>query len=40
MRIKSLQGVEITQTFSHSLDDWRDLSLLSSLFYDMKHTHT
>jgi hypothetical protein len=40
MRIKSLQGVETTQTSSHSLEDWGDLSLLSSLLYDMKHTHT
>jgi hypothetical protein len=31
MRIKSLQGVETTQTFSHSLEDCGDLSLLSSL---------
>jgi hypothetical protein len=38
MQIKSLQGVEITQTSSHSLEDLRDLSLLSSLIYDMKHT--
>jgi hypothetical protein len=28
------------QTSSHSLEDWGDLSLLSSLLYDMKHTHT
>jgi hypothetical protein len=40
MRIKSLQGVKITQTSSHSLEDWGDLSLLSSLLYDMRHTHT
>jgi hypothetical protein len=40
MRIKSLQGVEITQTSSHSSKVWRDLSLLSSLLYDMNHTHT
>jgi hypothetical protein len=26
-----LQGVETTQTSSHSLKDWGDLSLLSSL---------
>jgi hypothetical protein len=26
-RIKHLQGVEIATTFSHSLEDWRDLSL-------------
>jgi hypothetical protein len=32
MQIKSLQGVEITQTSFHSLEDWGDL-------YDMKHTH-
>jgi hypothetical protein len=37
MQIKSLQGVETTQT-SSSLEDWGDLSLLSSK--DMKHTHT
>jgi hypothetical protein len=32
-RIKCLQGVEIATTSSHSLEDWRDLSLylLSSL---------
>jgi hypothetical protein len=40
MQIKSLQGVETTQTFSLSLEDWGDLSLLSSLLYDMKHTQT
>jgi hypothetical protein len=40
MQIKSLQGVEITQTSFQSLEDWGDLSLLSSLLYDMKHTHT
>jgi hypothetical protein len=40
MRIKSLQGVKTTQTFSHSLKDWGDLSLLTSFLYDMKHTHT
>jgi hypothetical protein len=40
MWIKSLQGVETTQTSSHSLENWGDLSLLSSLLYDMKHTHT
>jgi hypothetical protein len=31
MQIKSLQGVKTTQTSSHSLEDWGDLSLLSSL---------
>jgi hypothetical protein len=31
MQIKSLQGVEITQTSSRSLGVWRDLSLLSPL---------
>jgi hypothetical protein len=33
MQIKSLQGVKTTTTSSHSLKDWRDLSLslLSSL---------
>jgi hypothetical protein len=31
---------ETTQTSSHSLKDWGDLSLLSSLLYNMKHTHT
>jgi predicted glycosyltransferase involved in capsule biosynthesis len=31
IQIKSLQGVKTTQTFSHSLEDWGDLSLLSSL---------
>jgi hypothetical protein len=33
MQIKSLQGVETATTSSHSLEDWRDLSLslLSSL---------
>jgi hypothetical protein len=31
MQIKGLQGVETTQTSSHSLEDWEDLSLLSSL---------
>jgi hypothetical protein len=31
MQIKSLQRVETTQTFFHSLEDWGDLSLLSSL---------
>jgi hypothetical protein len=35
MRIKSLQGVETTQTSFHSLEDWGDLSLLSSLLYDI-----
>jgi hypothetical protein len=30
MQIKSLQGVETTQAFSRSLEDWGDLSLLSS----------
>jgi hypothetical protein len=40
MRIKSLQGVKTTQAPSLSLEDWADLSLLSSLLYDMKHTHT
>jgi hypothetical protein len=40
MWIKSLQGLETTQTSSYSLEDWWDLSLLSSLLYDMKHTHT
>jgi hypothetical protein len=40
MQVKTLQGVETTQTSSHSLKDWRGLSLLSSLLYDMKHTHT
>ena len=39
IQIKILQGVETTQTSSHSLEDWGDLSLLSSLLYDMKHTH-
>jgi hypothetical protein len=40
IQIKSLQGVETTQTSSHSLEDWADLSLFSSLIYDMKHIHT
>jgi hypothetical protein len=31
MRIKSLQGVETNQTSSQSLEDWGDLSLISSL---------
>jgi hypothetical protein len=31
VQIKSLEGVETTQTSSHSLEDWGDLSLLSSL---------
>jgi hypothetical protein len=33
MQVKSLQGVEIATTSSHSMEDWRDLSLslLSSL---------
>jgi hypothetical protein len=31
MQIKSLQGVKIIQTSSQSLEDWGDLSLLSSL---------
>jgi hypothetical protein len=31
MQIKSLQGMETSQTSSHSLEDWGDLSLLSSL---------
>jgi hypothetical protein len=35
-QIKSLQGLETTQTSSHSLEDWGDLSLL----YNLKHTHT
>jgi hypothetical protein len=38
--IKSLQGVETSQTSSHSLEDWGDLSLLSSLLEDIKHTLT
>jgi hypothetical protein len=40
MQINGLQGVETTQTSSHSLEDIGDLSLLSSLLQDMKHTHT
>jgi hypothetical protein len=40
MQIKGLHGVQTTQTSSHSLEDWGDLSLLSSLLQDMKHTHT
>jgi hypothetical protein len=40
MWIKSLQDVKTIQISSHSLEDWGDLSLLSSLLYDMKHTHT
>jgi hypothetical protein len=40
MQITSLQGVKTTQTSSHSLEDLEDLSLLYSLLYDMKHTHT
>jgi hypothetical protein len=31
MQIKSLQGVETRQIFSHSLKDLKDLSLLCSL---------
>jgi hypothetical protein len=31
VQMKSLEGVETTQTSSHSLEDWGDLSLLSSL---------
>jgi hypothetical protein len=31
MQIKGLHGVEITQTSSQYLEDWGDLSLLSSL---------
>jgi hypothetical protein len=31
MQIKGFQGVEITQISSHSLEDWREISLLSSL---------
>jgi hypothetical protein len=31
MQIKSLQGMETTQTSIHSLEDRGDLSLLSSL---------
>jgi hypothetical protein len=31
MQIKSLQGVKITQTSFHTLEDWGDLSFLSSL---------
>jgi hypothetical protein len=31
MQIKTLQGVETTQTYSNYLEDWGDLSLLSSL---------
>jgi hypothetical protein len=38
-RIKCLQGVETATTSTHSLEDWRDLSL-SLLSYTMKHTHT
>jgi hypothetical protein len=30
IQIKSLQGVETTQISSHFLEDWEDLSLLSS----------
>jgi hypothetical protein len=40
MQIKSLQGVETIQTSFHSLEDWEDISLLSSLLYDTNHTHT
>jgi hypothetical protein len=44
MRIKNLQGVKTITTSSHSLKDWRDLSLslLSSplISYTMKYTHT
>jgi hypothetical protein len=32
MQIKSLLGVETTQTSSHSLEYWGNFSLLSSLF--------
>jgi hypothetical protein len=40
MQIKSLHGVETTQTSSLSLKDWGDLSLLSSLLYDHEaHPH-
>jgi hypothetical protein len=38
MQIKSLQGVKTTQSSSRSLEDQEELSLLSSLLYDMKHT--
>jgi hypothetical protein len=38
MQIKSLQGVETTQSSSHSLEDHGELLLLFSLLYDMKHT--
>jgi hypothetical protein len=31
MQVKGLQGVKTTQTSFHSLEDWGDLSLLSSL---------
>jgi hypothetical protein len=31
MQIKSLQGVETTHTSSLSLEDWGEISLLSSL---------
>jgi hypothetical protein len=40
MQIKSLQGLKTSQTSSHSLKDWGDISLLASILYDMKHTHT
>jgi two-component sensor histidine kinase len=40
MRIKSLQGVKTTLISSHSLEDWGDLSLPSSLLYNLKHTYT
>jgi hypothetical protein len=40
MWIKSLQGIETTQISSRSLEDWGELSLLSSLLYDMKYIHT
>jgi hypothetical protein len=39
-RIKHLQGVETATISSHSLEDWRDLSLSHLLSYTMKHTHT
>jgi hypothetical protein len=39
MQIKSLHGVETATISSHSLEDWRDLSL-SLISYTKKHTHT
>jgi hypothetical protein len=38
--IKRLHGVETITTSSHSLEDWRDLSLSLLSSHTMKHTHT